>query len=393
MSDSNDAARDGKTQDGGDPKDEKKQDGDKKQEDSKKAPKSVWPWVAAGVVVLVFTAVVLVIALAPATSVWTDDAYVAGHFATIAPRISGQIATVDVDDNQMVRAGQVLATLDDRDYRATLADAQAMLARDQEQAADFAAQIARLPAVVAQSRSQVERASAQLALAEANDRRYRNLASTGAGSQQQHQEADASRRRARAEVAGTTASLRATELQLPMLRAQYNAALAATQSDAARIEQARLNLSYTRILAPVDGMVGQRAVQVGNFVAPGAALMALVPIDRLFITANYREVALRHVLPGQHVRLHVDAYDMFLNGVVDSVPPSSGAAFAPIEPNNATGNFTKIVQRLPVKIVVAPGQPEARLLRMGLSVEATIYTGTENVRRDQDNSALRVTAR
>ena len=393
MSDSNDAARDGKTQDGGDPKDEKKQDGDKKQEDSKKAPKSVWPWVAAGVVVLVFTAVVLVIALAPATSVWTDDAYVAGHFATIAPRISGQIATVDVDDNQMVRAGQVLATLDDRDYRATLADAQAMLARDQEQAADFAAQIARLPAVVAQSRSQVERASAQLALAEANDRRYRNLASTGAGSQQQHQEADASRRQARAEVAGTTASLRATELQLPMLRAQYNAALAATQSDAARIEQARLNLSYTRILAPVDGMVGQRAVQVGNFVAPGAALMALVPIDRLFITANYREVALRHVLPGQHVRLHVDAYDMFLNGVVDSVPPSSGAAFAPIEPNNATGNFTKIVQRLPVKIVVAPGQPEARLLRMGLSVEATIYTGTENVRRDQDNSALRVTAR
>ncbi len=369
-----------------------KPDKDKKPEEDK-APKSLWPWIAAGAVVLGFVAIVLVIVFAPATSVWTDDAYVTGHFATVAPRISGQVASVDVDDNQMVRTGQLLASLDDRDDRAALADAQAMLARDQAQANEIAAQIARLPALVAQSRSQVLRASAQLDLAQANDRRYGNLAKSGAGSQQQHQEADASLRQARAEVAANTASLRATEEQLPMLRAQYEAALAAAQSDGARVDQARLNLSYTRILAPLDGMVGQRAVQVGNFVAPGAALMAVIPLDRLFVTANYREVALRHVLPGQHVRLHVDAYDMFLNGVVDSVPPSSGAAFAPIEPNNATGNFTKIVQRLPVKIVVAPGQAEARLLRMGLSVEATIYTGTENVTRDQDASPARVTAR
>ena len=177
-----------------------------------------------------------------------------------------------------------------------------------------------------------------------------------------------------------------------MLQAQESSQQGTVKADEAQLEQARLNLSYTKILAPMDGMIGERSVQVGNYVGPGNTLMTLVPLDRVFINANYREEDLRHVLPGQHVRIHVDAYNIDLDGLVDSVPPASGAAFAPIAPNNATGNFTKIVQRLPVKIVVTPGQPLAKLLRVGFSVETTIHTGLANVVSDQSDSGARVTA-
>jgi membrane fusion protein (multidrug efflux system) len=136
----------------------------------------------------------------------------------------------------------------------------------------------------------------------------------------------------------------------------------------------------------MDGMIGERSVQVGNYVSPGTTLMTVVPLDQVYIEANYREVVLLHVRSGQPVTIHLDAYNVDLEGTVDSVPPASGAAFAPIAPNNATGNFTKIVQRLPVKIVVTPGQPLAKLLRVGLSVETTIHTGLEDVVDEQRRS-------
>ncbi len=375
-----------------DEKDDKEKDG-KDEKPDKKQPKPLWPWLLGGVVVVGFIVGVLVIIYAPSNSVWTDDAYVTAHYATIAPRISGQISSVDVDDNQPVQAGQVLATLDDRDFRTTLATDEAILARDQAQADDIAAQIARLPAQIAQSQANVASSSAQLIFAQQNEIRYRNLASTGAGSFQERQQADMSLRQAQASVDGAQASLSVTRHQLPILQAQYQAALGTIQSDRAQVEQARLNLSYTRILAPLDGTVGQRAVQVGNFVGPGTALMALVPLDRIYIVANYREVSLRHVLPGQHARIHVDAYNLDLDGVVNSVPPASGAAFAPIQPNNATGNFTKIVQRLPIKILVSPGQNTAKLLRIGFSVEITIDTGQADVKGRQSTTPQRLTAR
>ncbi len=366
---------------------------DEEGKDDRPKRKPVWPWLAAGVVVVGFIVAVLVIIYAPSPSVWTDDAYVTAHYAVIAPRISGQVASVDVDDNQTVRAGQVLTTLDDRDFRTALANAEAMLTRDQAQADDIEAQIARLPSEIAQNQASVASSAAQLVFAAQNEKRYRNLASTGAGTFQERQQADMSLRQAQASVAGAQAQLSSTRHQLPILQAQYQAALGTTQSDRAQVEQARLNLSYTRILAPVDGTVGQRSVQVGNYVAPGAALMALVPLNDIYIVANYREVALRHVLPGQHARIHVDAYDLVLDGIVNSVPPASGAAFAPIQPNNATGNFTKIVQRLPVKIVLAGGQNEAKLLRIGFSVEVTIDTNLANVKGEQNASPERVTSR
>ena len=372
------------------PKDDKA--GQNTNGDAPLGPKPVWPWIAGGVIVAGFVAVVLVIIFAPAPDVWTDDAYVTAHYATIAPRISGQIASVTVDDNQPVQAGQLLATIDDRDFRASLANAEAMLERDRAQLADTSASIERQPAVVDQSRTQNPSAAAQLVLALANQKRYRDLAAAGAGTVQERQQADEQVQQARSAVDQAKASTEAARRQIPILEAQRAAAAATVKADEAQIEQARLNLSYTRLLAPLDGMVGQRTVQVGNYVAPGASLMVVVPLDGVYIEANYREVALRHVLPGQHVRIHVDAYDLYLDGVVNSVPPASGAAFGAIQPNNATGNFTKIVQRLPVKILVSPGQNEAKLLRLGFSVETTINTGLADVTAEQRGTTARLTA-
>jgi membrane fusion protein (multidrug efflux system) len=175
-----------------------------------------------------------------------------------------------------------------------------------------------------------------------------------------------------------------------VLNAQRSASEAAVRADEAQLEQAKLNLSYTQVRAPIDGMVGERSVQVGNYVSPGTTLMTVVPLDQVYIEANYREVALLHVHSGQPVTIHLDAYNIDLKGTVDSVPPASGATFAPIAPNNATGNFTKIVQRLPVKIVVTPGQPLVKLLRVGSSVETTIHTGLENVVDEQRRSSERL---
>ena len=367
-------------------------DTDKDEDDAPPERKPVWPWIVGAVVVLGFVAVVLVIILTPTARVWTDDAYVTAHYATIAPRVSGQIDSVDVEDNQPVRAGQLLATIDDRDFLASLANAEAMLARDRARLADTGASIARQPAVVDQSQTQSPSAAAQLTLALDNQRRYRDLAATGAGTVQERQQADEQVQQARASLDQAKASTEAAKRQIPILEAQRAAAAATVRADEAQVDQARLNLGYTRLLAPLAGMVGQRTVQVGNYVAPGASLMVVVPLDRIYIVANYREEALRHVLPGQHVRIHVDAYDLYLDGVVNSVPPASGAAFGAIQPNNATGNFTKIVQRLPVKILVSPGQNEAKLLRLGFSVETTIETGLADVVARQRDTAVRLTA-
>ena len=356
-------------------------------------PRPRWPFVVAGVVVLGFLGVVLFIIFSPTPDVWTDDAYVTAHYSTVAPRITGQVSTVEVEDNQQVKAGQVLVTLDDRDERVALATAEAELEGARAQLEEASGSISRQPSLVHQQSTQVTSSTAQLNLAEANDRRYRNLASSGAGTLQQRQEAQSTLQQAQASAAGAAASEDAARKQIPILEAQRRAAEATVRSDEANVERAKLNLSYTRIMAPLDGMVGERTTQVGNYVAPGSAMMVVVPLDRAYVVANYREVALVHVLPGQHVRIHVDAYRLWLDGIVDSIPPASGAAFSPIEPNNATGNFTKIVQRLPLKILIAPNQSEARLLRLGLSVETTIDTGLANVKGDQREKPGRVTAR
>jgi len=333
-----------------------------------------WPWALAAILVLGFLGVVLAKIFLPSANVWTDDAYVAVHYATIAPRVSGQIASVLVDDNQAVRAGEVLVTLDPSDYAAAVAHSEAVLDRDRARVDNAAAAIERQPSLIEQARAQVAASRAHLAFSRQDAKRYLYLADKGAGSAQRQQLAQATAAADEAALRGAEAAVAAAERTLNVLRAQRKAAEAIVRSDEAALAQARLNLSYTRIVAPIDGIIAERAVQVGDTASPGAALMAVVPLRDAYIVANYRELDVRHIRSGQHARIHVDAYDIDLDGVVDSVPPASGAAFSPIAPNNATGNFTKIVQRLPVKITIAPDQPLSRLLGVGLSVETTIDT-------------------
>jgi membrane fusion protein (multidrug efflux system) len=354
------------------------------------APLPWWPLVLVGLVVAIFAALVLYIIFRPRPDVWTDDAYVMVHYATIAPRISGQVAMVPVDDNEVVRIGQVLATLDPRDNETALASAKAAVARDRSLLDEISANVSRQPSIIEEQRAAVAAARARLDFAQDNARRYGNLAATGAGTMQEHQQADSTLQQGQASLDSAEASLAAARRQLDVLNAQRSASEAAVRADEAQLEQAKLNLSYTQVRAPIDGMVGERSVQVGNYVSPGTTLMTVVPLDQVYIEANYREVALLHVHSGQPVTIHLDAYNIDLKGTVDSVPPASGATFAPIAPNNATGNFTKIVQRLPVKIVVTPGQPLVKLLRVGLSVETTIHTGLENVVDEQRRSSERL---
>jgi membrane fusion protein (multidrug efflux system) len=374
-------------------KDEKSKDRQVQEAGKLPAPLPRWPILVVGLVVAIFAGVVLYIIFRPRPDIWTDDAYVMVHYATIAPRISGQVATVPVDDNDVVKTGQVLATLDPRDQETALASAEAAVARDRSQLNEISSTVSRQPSIIEEQQAAVASARARLAFAQANARRYGNLAATGAGSAQEHQQADTTLAQGQASLDGAEASLDAARRQLDVLKAQRSAEQAAVEADEAQLDQAKLNLSYTQIRAPIDGMVGERSVQVGNYVSPGTTLMTVVPLDQVYIEANYREVALLHVRSGQPVTIHVDAYNIDLKGTVDGVPPASGAAFAPIAPNNATGNFTKIVQRLPVKIVVTPGQPLAKLLRVGLSLETTIHTGLEDVVDEQRRSSDRVTGR
>ena len=338
-----------------------------------------WPWLLAGSAIAASAATVLWRIYMPTSDVSTNNAYVRVHYATIPSRVAGQITSVAVDNNQMVKAGDLLVQLDDRDFRAALDTAHATLTRDRAEAANAVANLSRQTALIAQAEAQLAMARAQLSFAKKDESRYRQLASTGFGTVKMRQQAETSLLTSQALVDGARAALDAARAQLTIANAEDEAAMATVESDEAQLTQAQLNLSYTQIRAPVDGMIGERAVRVGNYVSPGAGLMAVVPLSDVYVEANYREVQLKHVQPGQHARVHVDAYDIDLDGTVLGVPAATGATFAAIQPDNATGNFTKIVQRLPVQIMLCPNQPLARLLRVGLSVEVTVETGLEDV--------------
>jgi membrane fusion protein (multidrug efflux system) len=353
----------------------------------RKQRRSVWPFLVVGILVLAFIGAVLWRILKPSPLVTTDDARVAAHYTIVAPRVSGQVRAVHVDDNERVKAGQILVELDLRDLKTAVRNAQAALERDAARVSDVSASIVRQPSLVRQAQSMVPAAEAGLSLAQANATRYTNLATTGAGTLQNRQQAESALQQAQAELDGAKAALQAQQEQLAVLEADRVAAQAQVRSDQAALEQARLNLSYGRIVAPLDGVVGERTIQVGDYVVPGSPLMSVVPLEEVYIDANYREVELRNVKPGQRARIHIDTYNIDLDGVVDSIAPASGATFAAIPPENATGNFTKIVQRLTVKIRVAPDHPLIKLLRVGMSVETSIDTTGARVVEDQQHRA------
>lgn len=351
-----------------------------------------WPWIVAGGAAAALTIAVLIMIFKPHPEVETEDAYVTARFVTVAPRVSGQVSELKVDDNQQVKKGQLLAVIDDEDFKIALSKTEAGLQANQAKLDQATVQIERQPAIIGKARSAVTAAATRFAQAEADARRFARLAQTGAGSESQAQATAASRDEARAQLVAARADLQNSQRDLTALRADQAAAKAAIAADQASITQAKVDLGRSGVRAPMDGTIDQRTVQVGNFVQAGTPIMAVVPLDSIYIRAQFLETKLRHMRPGQHAKIHIDAYDVELDGVVQSLAAGSGAAFSPVPPTNASGNFTKITQRLPVKIVISPNQPLARLLRLGMSVTVTVDTGLSDVVGDQRKSGTSVTA-
>ncbi|WP_454255675.1 HlyD family secretion protein [Pseudomonas sp. Marseille-Q8238] len=305
----------------------------------------------------------------------TNDAFISADFTLVAPKVSGFVEEVLVQDNQRVEAGQLLARIDDRDYRAALAVAVAGVASAQAQLANTRATLERQAAVIEQAEATVQADTADVLFAQHELERYRHLAGQGAGTLQNQQQAQARFDTRRARQTQNRAALVATRKQTEVLTAQRDAARAAVQRAEAEQQRAELDLSHTRLQAPVAGMVGRRAVRVGAFVNPGDVLLAVVPLEQAFVVANFQETQLTHVRPGQVAEIEVDALPgERLRGHVESIAPATGVTFAAIAPDNATGNFTKVVQRIPVKIVLDADQPLVGHLRVGMSVDARIDT-------------------
>jgi membrane fusion protein (multidrug efflux system) len=305
----------------------------------------------------------------------TDDAYVKADNTTIAPKIPGYIAAVLVGDNEPVKAGQVLARIDDRDYKVALDQAKADVAAAKAAVSNKKAALDAQQSVIDAARATISVDQANQAFAAEDDKRYSHLATTGYGTVQNAQQAASRIAAAKATVARDQASLGTALKQVELLKAELAQAEAALSRSKAVQEQAELNLSYTEIVAPGEGVVGNRTLRVGQYVQAGTQLMSVVPVAQAYIVANYKETQLTNVRAGQPVQIEVDTFPgVAVHGHVDSIAPASGQEFALLPPDNATGNFTKIVQRIPVKIVLDSGSPLARDLRPGMSVYPAIDT-------------------
>jgi membrane fusion protein, multidrug efflux system len=306
--------------------------------------------------------------------VTTDDAYVKADSTIIAPKVSGYIFEVLVADNEKVKAGQPLARIDDRDFRAALKQAQADVAASEAAVKNLNAQIELQAPLVRQQAAEVDVAEANLNFAQQERTRYDELMKTGSGTVQRAQQTDAALRAQSAQLRQGKEGLLAASKKIDVLTTQRDQAAAQLDHARAVEAQAALNLSYTQITAPVDGTVGARALRVGQFVQAGTQLMAVVPLDRVYVVANFKETQLTHVRSGEPVEIEVDGFHgTKLKGHVDSLSPASGLEFALLPPDNATGNFTKIVQRVPVKIVLDDSRLTG-LLRPGMSAEPTVNT-------------------
>jgi membrane fusion protein (multidrug efflux system) len=305
----------------------------------------------------------------------TNDAYVQADSTIIAPKVSGYVAELLVDDNQTVHAGEVLARIDDRDLRAALDEAIANVAAQNASVANFDAQIAAQESAIKEADAQFSAASASLALAQRNDARRRKMAQVGYGSDEQADEASTDAKEKLATYQRLGAAAEGARRQRDVLNAQRQLALAQLARAQAAQRQATLNLGYTAIVAPIDGTVAARSVRQGQYVQAGTQLMALVPLARVYVVANFKETQLTHIEPGQTARIAVDTFPGHeFEGKVDSLAPASGLEFSLLPPDNATGNFTKIVQRIPVKLVFAANNSLLGKLRPGMSVDVSVDT-------------------
>jgi membrane fusion protein, multidrug efflux system len=394
------------------------------------------PWVKGiFVAVLILAAVVWYVYSGRVT---TDDAQVDCHITAMAPQVPGYVVQLFINDNTPVKEGDLLVQIDPRTYQAEVEQAKANLDFAEAQANSAEIQIGMTretttnsthgafaqqnsdAADYASSQAQLEQsATANLQVAEANvaakratnDRaqsdlaRYTPLLGTDDVSKYQFDAVDAAARVAKSDLAAAEQQLsaaqqavviaranahsaqarvsrsqsqlletKAREKQVPIAEATYKSALAAAERARAALQQAELNLAYTHITAPITGQVTQKSVDLGQYVSPGQLLFTIVPLDQVYVTANFKETQLANVKPGQKVRIHVDTYHQEFEGVVDSIAGAAGSRQALLPPQNATGNFIKVVQRIPVKILVKPNKNPNLVLRPGMNVEATIYT-------------------
>lgn len=353
----------------------------------------------------------------------TDDAQIDGYIYPVSGRVPGYVVRVTVDDNQFVQAGTVLTQLDPKDYDVAVANAKATLANDQASSeaqrinvpltsvntssnlSTAQADVENAQAGLAAAQKQFDAAQASLREAEANDlkaqddvTRYKPLAAKDEIPQQQYTQAVDSQKataaaveaarfsaaaaeqavtQARSRVAQAQAALHYAETrpqQISVQRSRAQAAEAQTAQAQAALQQAELNLQYTTVVAPISGIVGQRSVQPGQNVSPGQQLMTIVPLDsqNIWVTANFKETQLNYMRPGQPVKISVDTYGRSYDGHVLNIAGASGALYSLLPPENATGNYVKVVQRIPVKIVFEKGQDPEHLLRPGMSVEPKV---------------------
>jgi membrane fusion protein (multidrug efflux system) len=370
--------------------------------------------------------------------VTTDDAQVDAHITAVAPQVPGYAVQLFINDNTPVQEGDLLVQVDPRTYQAEVDQAKANLEFAEAQANSAKLQIGLTrqttthgtngaaaqknsdAADYASSQAQLEQsATANLQVAEANvvakkatnDRaqsdlqRYTPLLSTDDVSKFQYDAVEATARVAKSELEAAQQQLsaaqqavtiarantqssearlsrsqsqfmqtKAQEQQVPIAEASYKSALATVERAKAALQQAELNLAYTHITAPITGQVTQKSVDLGQYVSPGQLLFTIVPLDKVYITANFKETQMDHVAPGQRARIHVDTYGKDFEGTVDSIAGATGSQQALLPPQNATGNFIKVIQRIPVKILVKPEKDSRFVLRPGMNVEATIYT-------------------
>ncbi|HEV3425709.1 MAG TPA: HlyD family secretion protein [Paraburkholderia sp.] len=303
----------------------------------------------------------------------TDDAYVEAHVVSVISKLPAYAQALSVDDNSKVAAGQLLVQLDPRDYAVQLAQAQANLANAEDKLQEARNQIPVADADIARQRAELDVAQANAKLAEINLGRLQSVSDVRAVSSERVDEGKAAAASTRAAVVAAQVRIQAAQAQATLVRSQARTAEATVAQAHATLAQATLNLSYTKIYATEAGSVASKSVEPGNFVQPGQLLLSVVP-EKRYVIANYKETQLTHARPGQRVTIRVDAFpDLRLRGHVDSIQRGTGSRFALLPPENATGNFVKVVQRVPVKIEFDDPGEALRWIAPGMSVETQIF--------------------
>ncbi|GFZ92741.1 MULTISPECIES: HlyD family secretion protein [Sphingobium] len=326
----------------------------------------------------------------------TNDAYIQADSITVAPKVSGYVDRVFVDENQDVKAGQPLVQIDPRDYRAQAAQSVAQIDVAKANAAGVVAQIAEQRAAVAQAEADLSAANANAAFAAREVERYRPLAASGAETRERLSELQNQATQARARAAAARATLTSAQKRIATLQTQVRQAEAQGEAARAQLSAASTNVEATILRAAVDGRIGDRSVRQGQFVQAASRLMTLVPKASLYVEANFKETQLGLMRVGQSVTIAVDALPgIELPGRVASIAPGTGAQFSVLPPQNATGNFTKIVQRIPVRIAVSAGPETRKLLVPGMSVEVSVDTrsarnAAAQIRREQERHNARI---